>query len=544
MKQYRFGQKVQNWHRPLGRDERSAAYCRLLRDQRMEEIDNTLPFRSVMDELERKGRGIVIRPFEFGCTNDHACEDRERCEAERNRRIGCCAHNEQNLIANSYQASLALMNNLEATLGALWCSCQLHDTRLPHVEDILPPSTHLFFQRLASGSATTEMLEWEEEARLHEAFERHLFGIDTRPTEGDLVDWIHTLMYGSANPARLEGRILLAIGGLKSAQSFVRMMEERDLALQALLALAFSPFWFRHPNDWESDSATSIHDHLFEEYPIPASLSIAWYGPNCTRSLRWIILSIAMGRGMNPTRVARELGWNLGDALFQHYVDPHREIYCYRKYRYAEIMSLGGSMTHWERLLSRFRDHRDWNRAENEDFNRYWIDFARWFIHCDDAVDDEQLDSLLRWSWDRHLENAEFSMRGRSLHTCLTHIQRLELEDIEFYRDFLQWKSLGLNWEGEDAQGRVWTVRELTNTLELVKEGMAMSHCVEDYDRKCCQGKSRIFSLCCNSKRRATLELDLADYDILQFKTKHNRTPDADCHAILNRWWEWAYAQR
>lgn len=81
-----------------------------------------------------------------------------------------------------------------------------------------------------------------------------------------------------------------------------------------------------------------------------------------------------------------------------------------------------------------------------------------------------------------------------------------------------------------------WQITPLTNSRELVREGMSMRHCVSSYSRRCVDGEWRLFSICnqASGKPQATVGLIKRNnhWELGQVRGKYNRDPDPEIRKL------------
>lgn len=90
-----------------------------------------------------------------------------------------------------------------------------------------------------------------------------------------------------------------------------------------------------------------------------------------------------------------------------------------------------------------------------------------------------------------------------------------------------------------------WWIDELCSLAALKQEGMAMSHCVAGYAKRCKDGSSAIFSLRhfetdAEGTRRAvsyaTIEVHPASRKIVQIRASRNRPVNNSCQRMIHEW--------
>jgi hypothetical protein len=86
----------------------------------------------------------------------------------------------------------------------------------------------------------------------------------------------------------------------------------------------------------------------------------------------------------------------------------------------------------------------------------------------------------------------------------------------------------------------VWTIRELTNSHDLIVEGRELRHCVARYTKACANRATTIWSLKRSegalTERQLTIQLDPMHRRILQARGKFNRPPTEKARQILRLW--------
>ena len=87
---------------------------------------------------------------------------------------------------------------------------------------------------------------------------------------------------------------------------------------------------------------------------------------------------------------------------------------------------------------------------------------------------------------------------------------------------------------------RVWRIRELLNSEEIVREGRALCHCVASYAYSCHVGKVFIWTMSVEtdegSDKQFTIEVNNETRTICQARGKRNRRPTQAERDILTRW--------
>jgi len=144
-------------------------------------------------------------------------------------------------------------------------------------------------------------------------------------------------------------------------------------------------------------------------------------------------------------------------------------------------------------------------------------------------------------------EQPGFSMHGRTPDTLL--------RQVENWHRCLGRESRGgnLNWvksrfgDFRFLEGRancrsmkIWTIRELLSSKELIAEGRAQSHCVATYARSCSSGGTSIWTMDLQEtqqrRKMATIELHSPTKTIRQVRGLRNRVATNSEMEVIRRW--------
>jgi hypothetical protein len=342
----------------------------------------------------------------------------------------------------------------------------------------------------------------------------------------------------------------------------------------AVMALVLAPFWLRPLTAWSPpDPASDVElvtrslvEHLFARYPLPNPLYQGWSGASLP-ALKWACWTVLLGRGASLHRTASRFGWHVTARFTHHLLAAPPDLAIGDAVMWAEVARLGGSQIEYRRLSAHpaYRidptsatadpahvnpdDDEAWDDVRTDTTVGFWRATVGWLAHHRDDLTDEDSRQVLDWAMHCHTEDlaqrraeaACFSWHGRDPVAAVA--------DATRYRDFvdgrrhagrldgspLTWKRRG--WDWEDTQGDVtWSIRELTADTELLDEGWAMRHCVSSYSYVCARGETAIFSLTHNGVRRATVQIDPQNREVLQARGVRNRTCDGAELAVLAKW--------
>ena len=90
------------------------------------------------------------------------------------------------------------------------------------------------------------------------------------------------------------------------------------------------------------------------------------------------------------------------------------------------------------------------------------------------------------------------------------------------------------------GKGRVWSIRELLSSRELVAEGRKQKHCVASYASSCSSGMRAIYTMdmsdCDGEHKVLTIEVHRKHRTVCQVRGKRNRLPTKAESLVLERW--------
>jgi len=193
----------------------------------------------------------------------------------------------------------------------------------------------------------------------------------------------------------------------------------------------------------------------------------------------------------------------------------------------AEVKRLGGVRKDYLRLLKNHAfivDVTGFYQQPGSELRpepRFWRESVRWLIKYRDEISDQEAQSILVWARHEFIENYDFSLRGRSVRTSLQRAVEYE-ESLSKPWEPYEWEGLGLDSKVDIGKVK-WSIKELKSARELYEEGRSMHHCVYRYVHQCVDKAKAIFSLKRNGKRSLTVAVDVETGDIVQALGRFNR---------------------
>lgn len=496
MRQRRFGQKVQNWHRPLAPGQLGARYRRLR-------------------ELPEGSRGLDLPEWEVRRTY-YCCPECEAIERGDGWDVGTSARFQELL---RVLAARAALSGLARGLAAV---------RLG---------------REATGAADAPAQgALEERLAAHERWLRA--GLD-RPEA--LADTLLLAVPGAGDrPAiECEARRSEAPWLLRNLVLFVPFWRR-------------SPADWVAPQGGSAPGAPgrSLVEFVFGDYPVPASLLREWYDRSeSLRCLRWLQWTVLFAQGGSLQRFARLLGGALPRRFQHHLAGAPADIDAAVAVERAEVLCLGGSDVELRLLRASGAFEVEAPELLPEDARRLPRDpehaafraaTVGWLArHRDElaVLENESCLLILRWAMHEFTEvqrdGRRFDWRGRGVEPSFERAYRctFELRYRRRAREPHEWSARGYDAEFA-VYGEPWQFVELTSSRALEDESAAMHHCVASYDELCADGRAAIVSARRAGKRVLTIEVVPAQRRAVQICGVHNRRPTADELRVVARWLE------
>ncbi len=315
--------------------------------------------------------------------------------------------------------------------------------------------------------------------------------------------------------------------------------------------------WIRSLNDWKpkshnrSKQFASLARHLWAGYEIPVFMDKAWLFGNAIQQ-QWY-KDIGAGRNIRnssalPIRMTRKMAHHFLSAPDDYSIDG--------ALRWGQVHSLGGDRRLSDALLGT-------RLAEEFRDDDFWLSVIRFFIR-NPMLDTVHIGPIIDYIWDQKYENRvvfvergvaeevgpaqpNFSMRGRTVDSLLKAVGTWHRQlRKETKSGSLQWQRCGINEfsfiEGtkKSRNMKVWRIRELLSSQELILEGRRMFHCVASYTRSCSTGRCSIWSLDVETEegceKLLTIEVSNSNKTIRQVRGKRNRLAADNEKTIIKRW--------
>jgi len=315
--------------------------------------------------------------------------------------------------------------------------------------------------------------------------------------------------------------------------------------------------WIRPLEAWAPRSHngrrqfSSLVRHLLARYPVPLFMDEAWFRRDEVASnlQDWFLL---VGSGWN-IRIANT-PIPLTKKMAHCFLEAPDDYTIEQALRWGQVRALGGD----RRLMEVLRGTRLVTSFEHEDF---WITVIRFFV-ANPLLDRAQIGPIVDYLHHQRFEpqnvfvargvrerrpppQPQLCMKGRTAATLLRQVEGWHRGLGRMVRaSSLEWAASGIR-ELELEVGipgrnlRIWRIRELLSSAELVAEGRTMRHCIATYAGSCAAGAWSIWAMELHGfdgvEKRQTIAVNRQKI-IVESRGKYNRYPDQQELEILQRW--------
>ena len=315
--------------------------------------------------------------------------------------------------------------------------------------------------------------------------------------------------------------------------------------------------WIKPLEEWKPLSHNrkkqfaSLARHLWAQYDIPLFMDKAWLEGNADQQ-QWYK---DIGTGKN-IRNSGNLLVPLTKKMAHCFLSAPEEYSIESALRWGQIHALGGDRRLADAILTTrlVEDFRD---------NDFWLSVIRFFVK-NPMLDTVHISPIVDYIWNQKYEDRiifvdrgvaeeaapeqpNFSMRGRTVNSLLRAVEAWHSQlGKESKGGNLQWSKSGVS-EFRFVEGnkksknmKIWRIKELLSSKELVAEGRQMRHCVATYASSCHREKCSIWTLDLETEegkeKLLTVEVNNTTKEIRQIRGKRNRYATDYEKAIIKRW--------
>ncbi|NLW49035.1 MAG: hypothetical protein GXY86_17105 [Firmicutes bacterium] len=315
--------------------------------------------------------------------------------------------------------------------------------------------------------------------------------------------------------------------------------------------------WLRPFDTWSPESYnldlqfSSLARHLWTRYDVPLFMDHAWLEGNPDHQA-WFKL---LGSGKN-IRTAPNLPFPLTKKMAHFFLlaPPYYSVEA--ALRWGQVNALGGDIRLADALL-------DTRLVRDFDHNEFCLSVIRFLVR-NPMLDPARINPIIDYIWNQKFENRvvfrergvaeevgppqpNFSMHGRTVESLLRAVEEWHRQlGRESKSGDLQWRKSGfeefklIEGSKESQNMKVWRIRELLSSKELVAEGRQMKHCVASYAQSCHKGFASIWTMDMESElgveKLLTIEVINKDKLIRQVRGRMNRLPTVKEKDIIGRW--------
>jgi hypothetical protein len=330
------------------------------------------------------------------------------------------------------------------------------------------------------------------------------------------------------------------------------------LGIEALIELDRNKgIWIRPVEAWRPKTHNARRQlgelirYLLVDYPVPAFMDAAWLGFGATRYQEWFL---AIGRGQNIRKLGTPIP--LTKKMAHHFPEAPEPFSIEQALRWGQVRGMGGC----ERLADEIASTRLGDSFQHEDF---WVSIIRFLIE-NPMLDRVHVGPIIDFIQHQRFEERDvwvaqgvrrrepppqpnLSMQGRTPESLLRQVDRWHRDLGKAARGgALEWESSKIGelefktgFEGRNL--KIWRIRELLSSRDLVTEGRAMRHCVASYAGSCKAGRCSIWTMELESsegvEKHQTIEVNSTG-TIVQCRGPRNRMPTQQEISVLRRWAE------
>ncbi len=355
---------------------------------------------------------------------------------------------------------------------------------------------------------------------------------------------------------RINNKKLL-LDVLLSLEEKTKLLNYEDYTRGVISFVFDFHLWLRPYGQWEQKSRnagrqfSSLSRFLFAKYEVPIFMDRVWQKDEKVPK-GWFI---HIGQGKN-IRFAKSLPIKMTKKMAHSFLQAPDSYSVNAAFRWAQVHALGGNKAIADAVVATRL-----SRAFNDD--DFWLGVIRFFI-ANPMLDTNQYNPIIDYIWNQKYENRivfiergvareegpiqpNFSMQGRTPDTLLRQVENWHRRlGRETKGGILQWcKSKTPDFRFVEGRAnthnmKIWSIRELLNSKELIAEGRKMNHCVASYARSCMSGGTSIWTMGMQDSQEMfkilTIEVHNPSRTIRQIRGLRNRLATKYETSIIKRW--------
>ena len=331
--------------------------------------------------------------------------------------------------------------------------------------------------------------------------------------------------------------------------------------------------WIRPVKEWSprgksmTSILTSLINHLFCEYKMPAFWFSVWY----TRAQHRAVAADGVITELDTT-LLRDINLFIelaqGQSLYklvktEKFILPFTKKQCHAfmaqrgvknvvsAARWTQIQTFGG-----DRRLAQVICNTGWGDsfASGPRSEAFRAGVIQWFCN-QGMIDPVQVGPLIDFIDHSRTENPEWSLKGRTGQSLMRAMQDWH-DGLAAQRATIQGAARkpppekfdpcgvgGWRWNRKSKDKRTgkvtvehWKIEEILTYEDLRTEGRDLRHCVASYAWSLARGDKAIFSLQCNHERRLTIEVHVPTKTIVQARGLLNKKAEPYQVDLMRRW--------
>jgi hypothetical protein len=321
--------------------------------------------------------------------------------------------------------------------------------------------------------------------------------------------------------------------------------------------VTFNLYWIRSIKDWKPGTHnagrqfSSLSRYLLAKYKVPVFMDSAWFHNN-EREQKWF-MHIGSGRNI---RTAPDLPFPLTKKMAHHFMEAPDLYSINEALRWGQVHALNGN----QRLTDAFRETRLFTEFRDNEFE---LSVIRFFVD-NPMLDTVHIAPMIDYIWNQKFDGQQvfvargvaenrgpvqpnFSMNSRTPESLLCQVEAWHRRlGKETKSENLQWERSNIRdfefQTGSKKTGnlKIWRIKELLDSRELIAEGRAMKHCIASYAHSCARRRCAIFTMEFENEggleKLLTIEVQLGNRQIGQVRGKFNRYATQKELNILKRW--------
>ena len=298
----------------------------------------------------------------------------------------------------------------------------------------------------------------------------------------------------------------------------------------------------RNVEDWVNQELSaekqisSLIRHCFAKFETPAFLEASFFSSDKIQIL-WYV-QLGAGRSV---KTLSQMPLKLSSKMAHEFRHAPEVFTPWEALRYAQALGFGAS-SRTAKILAQSCLAQNYGKHEV-----FWSGAVQFFSRKEN-IENTQLQLILDYLEHAYANNPSLNFKGRTYGALLKQSQEWQKNVyINSVGGIIDWKPSGITplYREEYEQGKkiVYKTIELLNSAKLYDEGKEMNHCVAEYNEVCQEKKCAIFSMQRElagqeAERLATIEIELPNKELGEFKAKFNQEPSSKAQDLLDYWIE------